>query len=99
MPAMPNFNFSTDLEFHKLVTGCRDVDLVTVMLELAADRYPELDRLDCLLEIDRLGVQCTSQPALVASSSSTVDKLAAINHVLYEVEGFRGNRENYYDPR
>jgi regulator of sirC expression with transglutaminase-like and TPR domain len=68
------------------------------MLELAADKYPSLDRVGCLLELDRLGVECAAQPAF-AGFGTVAERLAAISHVLYEVEGFHGNQESYYDPR
>jgi len=54
--ALPNF--SVDAEFQKLVCGRSDVDLVQWLLELAAEHYPSLDRLGCLLELDRLGSLC-----------------------------------------
>ena len=50
--------FAGDPQFSKLLAGRSDIDLVHFMLELAADVYPELDRIDCLMEIDRLGVAC-----------------------------------------
>ena len=96
---MPLPNFSVDAEFQKLVCGRCDVDLVQWLLELATERYPQIDRLGCLLELDRLGVACAAQPAFVDPTSSATDKLAAISYVLYEVEGFHGNREDYYDAR
>jgi len=97
--AMPLPNFSVDAEFQKLVCGRCDVDLVQWMLELATERYPLVDRLGCLLELDRLGVACAAQPAFVDPTSGAAEKLAAISYVLYEVEGFHGDREDYYDAR
>ncbi len=91
-------NFSTETEFNKLLDGRCDVDLVGLMLELAADRYPDLDRVGCLLELDRLGVECAAQRAF-CGFGTVADRLAAVSHVLYEVEGFHGDQENYYDPR
>jgi regulator of sirC expression with transglutaminase-like and TPR domain len=96
---MPLPDFSVDAEFQKLICGRCDVDLVQWLLELAADRYPSLDRLGCLLELDRLGVACSAQPAFNDPMSSVADKLAAVSYVLYEVEGFHGDRDDYYDPR
>ncbi len=91
-------NFSTETEFNKLLDGRCDIDLVGLMLELAADQYPSLDRVGCLLELDRLGVECAAQSAF-AGYGTVAERLAAISHVLYEVEGFHGNQESYYDPR
>src|ERR1700683_4338438 len=66
-------NFSVDPESQKLCGGV-DVDLVQWLLELAAERYPKLDRLACLLELDRLGVACGGQPAFLDPTSSERDK-------------------------
>ncbi len=85
-------------EFEKLVAGQDDVDLVHLMLEFAADAYPTLDRVGCLLEIDHLGVAC-SHVRDAGPSFCPRQRLAAISHVLYEVEGFHGNHDDYYDPR
>ena len=90
-------NFSTQTEFVKLLDGRCDIDLVGLMMELAADQYPDLDRVGCLLEIDRLGVACGD----VAAARKTCDvrgRLSAISQLLYEVEGFHGNRDDYYEP-
>jgi regulator of sirC expression with transglutaminase-like and TPR domain len=95
--SMPNF--SVDAESQKLVCGGVDVDLVQWLLELSAERYAGLDRLACLLELDRLAVACASQPAFLDPTASQRDRLRAINYVLFEVEGFHGNRDDYYDPR
>ena len=92
-------NFSVDAESQKLVCGGVDVDLVQWLLELSAERYAGLDRLACLLELDRLAVACASQPAFLDPTASQRDRLRAINYVLFEVEGFHGNRDDYYDPR
>jgi regulator of sirC expression with transglutaminase-like and TPR domain len=89
--------FEGNPEFHKLLSGCGEVDLVQFMLEIAADAYPCLDRVGCLLEIDRLGVACADH-ASCRSPCNVTGKLRAISQVLYEVEGFHGNRDAYYEP-
>ncbi len=87
-----------DCEFAKLVAGRREVDLVQFMLELAADAYPDLDRVGCLLEVDRLGVAC--HDLVEQRSCGNVRQcLTAISRLLYEVEGFHGNRDAYYEPQ
>jgi regulator of sirC expression with transglutaminase-like and TPR domain len=84
-------------ELDKLIAGRNEIDLVQFMIELAADVYPQLDRVGCLLEIDRLGVACSDQAAC-RYTSSVRERLRAISRLLYEVEGFHGNREAYYEP-
>ncbi|MGD9721012.1 MAG: SirB1 family protein [Pirellulales bacterium] len=85
-------------EFDKLIAGQTEIDLVHLMLEFAADAYPKLDRVGCLLEIDHLGVACANQRA-ADCRLRTPDRLSTISRVLYETEGFHGNRDDYYDPR
>lgn len=89
--------FEGNPEFHKLLLGCGEVDLVQFMLEIAADAYPDLDRMGCLLEIDRLGVACADH-VRYRSRCNAECKLRTISEVLYEVEGFHGNRDAYYEP-
>jgi regulator of sirC expression with transglutaminase-like and TPR domain len=89
--------FAGNPEFAKLLERPSETDLVHVMLELAADAYPDLDRVGCLMEIDRLSVACCDMQT--ARGATTVyDRLAAVSETLYVVEGFHGNREHYYDP-
>jgi regulator of sirC expression with transglutaminase-like and TPR domain len=85
-------------EFDKLVAGRREIDLVQFMLEIAADAYPDLDRVGCLMEIDRLGVACHDRIGLCACGDLR-DRLSAVSRLLYELEGFHGNREDYYEPQ
>jgi regulator of sirC expression with transglutaminase-like and TPR domain len=85
-------------EFDKLVAGRREIDLVQFMLEIAADAYPDLDRVGCLMEIDRLGVACHDKVGRCACGDLR-ERLSALSRFLYEVEGFHGNREAYYEPQ
>jgi len=87
-----------DIEFNKLVAGRADIDLVQLMLELAGDAYPDLDRMGCLIDLDRLAVACDLRQSIHASPVSIRDRLEAISRQLYDVEGFHGNRDAYYDP-
>jgi regulator of sirC expression with transglutaminase-like and TPR domain len=87
--------FEANPEFTKLLERPCEIDLVQVMLELAGDVYPALDPIGCLLEIDRLGVVCCDE-LNVQPGASTREQLETISRVLYEVEGFHGNRDNYY---
>ena len=89
--------FVADFEFSKLRAGHCTVDLVGVMLELAADAYPDVDRLGCRLEIDRLSVACDTSASRLGRWGVR-DYLAHISRVLYDVEGFHGNRDSYYSP-
>lgn len=73
-----------------------EIDLALAALLVAAEAYPQLPpdlylrRLDFLAERvrDRLGEE-TAPPVV----------LQELRHVLHDEQGFRGNVENYYDPR
>jgi len=92
--------FASDVEFNKLVSGRHDVDLVELMLEFAADAYPNIDRQRQLAEIDRLGELARRQIAeLDAEHCSLAERLQAVSRLLYVAERFAGNEETYYDPR
>lgn len=92
--------FASDVEFNKLVSGRQDVDLVELMLEFAADAYPDLDRAEYLAELDRLGQSARRRIAAAgANCGLLVERLQAMSELLYGEERFRGNQEAYYDPR
>jgi len=91
--------FSDNPEFAKLLAGRDDeVNVTRLMLEFAADAYPGLDSNATLVELDRLG-QAAHEALRGLSHASIAERLEAITRLLYEQEGFRGNRESYYDPR
>jgi regulator of sirC expression with transglutaminase-like and TPR domain len=91
-------NFPEDCEFSKLLAGRTDVDQVHLMLELAADAYPQLDRIGCVMEIDRLGVACQALVRPSGQPRSVRQRLQEVSRLLYDIEGFHGNRESYYEP-
>lgn len=82
-------------ESDKLSTPQREIDLVQFMLEVAAEANPDVDRVGCLLEIDRLSVACHDR---IDPHSCIDQQLAVISRQLFEVEGFHGNRDAYYEP-
>src|SRR6185295_12356636 len=90
-------HFETSPEFAKLVAGSCDIDLVQFMLEIAEDAYPHLDRVGCLMEIDRLGVVCGDHPDC-CDAATVRGRLQAVSETLYDIEGFHGNRDEYYEP-
>jgi len=94
-----SFPFAGNVEFHKLLAGQKDVDLPRLMLEFAADAYPQLDESVSLVELDRLGRLAAKELARLAGDSSLELRLAALSRMLYGAQGFHGNDEQYYDPR
>lgn len=72
------------------------VPLDEAALAIAEEEYPGLDREEVLVRLDRLGEHVRKR-ARAGSRAATI--LAALRTVLVEEEGFRGNDEDYYDPR
>jgi len=91
-------HYEANCEFDQTPSGRGEIDLVQFMLDVAADAYPNLDRVGCLVEIDRLGVACQDMVRRCACRALG-DQLAAVSRQLYDVEGFHGNREAYYEPQ
>ncbi|WP_435010147.1 SirB1 family protein [Tundrisphaera lichenicola] len=88
--------FPRDIEFKRLVRGDQSIDLARVNLEVARDAYPDLDPEDVLARIDvlsaRVGERCPR-------GSKPLHVIGQINWVLFVEEEFRGNVDDYYDPR
>ena len=88
---------SSRAEFAEIVSrGDEHIDLAHAALLIAAEEYPNLDpgvyfeRLDHFADLAR---------ERVADACDAGDVITALNSVMFDVLGFRGNRENYYDPR
>jgi regulator of sirC expression with transglutaminase-like and TPR domain len=73
-----------------------DGDLGRIALLIAAEEYPGLDVDGYLARIDEIARDV--RPRL-GGGEGPAAVLSAINAHLYGVLGFRGNREDYYDPR
>ena len=71
-------------------------DLAEAALWLAAEEYPALDVAAYLARLDALAAE--ARPAL-AGAESCAGRVARLNRFLFVECGFRGNREDYYDPR
>jgi regulator of sirC expression with transglutaminase-like and TPR domain len=65
-------------------------------LWIAAEAHPGLDVSHWLARLDALGYRAAER----VTSETDVDRAAAaVSRFLFEEEGFRGNTEDYYDPR
>jgi regulator of sirC expression with transglutaminase-like and TPR domain len=73
-----------------------EIDLLQAGLTYAQVEYPDLDIEKYVGKVERLAQQVRME--LGASTDAQVT-LRTLNRVLFEEEGFRGNREDYYDPR
>ncbi len=72
-----------------------DIDLTLACLFIATEEYPSLDVGAYAGRVDELGDRAKEQ---MRGSGGTYDAINAINRVLFDEEGFVGNRKNYYDP-
>jgi regulator of sirC expression with transglutaminase-like and TPR domain len=72
------------------------VRLAEAALWIAATEYADLDVPACLGRLDALGAAAARAVAPGAGADATA---AALGRLLFEREGFRGNAEEYYDPR
>ena len=85
-----------DKEFSRLASLPNDqIDLAHGALLIAKSAYPELDESVYLDYLDRIAARIKPD---FASDEDPADFIAMINRVLFDVEKFHGNRENYYDP-
>jgi regulator of sirC expression with transglutaminase-like and TPR domain len=88
--------FANSPEFSRLLAGDDHVDLFRIALEIGRDAYPEIDIEDYVERIDRLADRARGR---FRPGSLVREILGQINWVLFVEEEFRGNREDYYDPR
>ena len=72
------------------------IDVAEAMLLIAKEEYPDLDVAQYLVQLDDMAA------AVRGAAGDTADPyrlIAALNHHLFQVQGFRGNTEDYQDPR
>lgn len=73
-----------------------EINLGRAALAIAAADYPNLD-IDAYLS--RIGELAASAAARLGGDADVYRSIASLNHVLFNEQGFRGNREQYFDPR
>ena len=88
--------FSDSPEFQRLLRGDEAVDLVLINLELARDAYPDLEAGACLAAIDAIAERVRPHCAGDASATRVI---GAINRALFVEDDYRGNTDDYFDPR
>lgn len=85
------------LAFSKAVSRPdQEIDLAQVSLLIAAEEYPELDIPGYLAKLDTFAARVRD---LASPEEGPYRLLACLNYVLFQVERFKGNQEEYYDPR
>ena len=72
------------------------IDLAQACLMIAQDAYPDLAVERYLGDIERLALRLRAR---TPSGADAEERVAALNEFLYEELGFRGNTDDYYDPR
>ncbi len=79
------------------LAGTKDArSLAEGALWIAAETHPDLDVPRALGQLDALGRRAAER----VTPEMNVDRAAAaVARLLFEEEGFRGNAEDYYDPR
>ncbi|HRY30716.1 MAG TPA: transglutaminase-like domain-containing protein, partial [Elusimicrobiota bacterium] len=76
--------------------GERRLDLAEAALVIAQEEYPLLEMEPYLSRLDEMGKRVRGQ---LSHRGDPLAGLAALNKVLFKEEKFRGNEEEYYDPR
>lgn len=72
------------------------IDLGRAALTIALTEYPDLDIAAYLGRIDELAAAVAGRRD---RDGDVYHSIAALNHVLFNERGFRGNRDDYYDPK
>ena len=84
----------------RLLNALRDehsgTPLDIACLEIATIEFPGLDAEGSLFRLDNLAEQVASQ---LTPNASGLDFIKTTNELLFDVLQFRGNEEEYYDPR
>lgn len=85
--------------FMSLVEPSREdasIDLAVAALAIAGIEYPTLDAPYYLDRLEKLAQRVRTK---MRNSPTARESIALLNRVLFDEEGLRGNRHNYYDPR
>jgi regulator of sirC expression with transglutaminase-like and TPR domain len=72
------------------------IDLAHACLMIAEDAYPGLRIEPYLGEIERMALRLRSR---AAQTQAAEERVMALNQFLFDELGYRGNTEQYYDPR
>jgi regulator of sirC expression with transglutaminase-like and TPR domain len=89
-------SFAESPEFRRLLAGDEHVHLARVALEIGRDAYPDIEIEAYLERIQSFAHRARNR---FKTGSSIPAILGQINWVLFVEEEFRGNREDYDDPR
>jgi regulator of sirC expression with transglutaminase-like and TPR domain len=79
-----------------LARGESHIDLAHACLMIAQDAYPGLEVERYLGEIERMAIRLRGS---LGQAHAAEEKLMALNQFLFDELGYRGNSDQYYDPR
>jgi regulator of sirC expression with transglutaminase-like and TPR domain len=74
----------------------REVNLGEAALLIASEEYPDLDVRGYLVQLDEMGYALRQR---LDEEPRPERAVMALNRYLFHEQGFRGNTEEYYDPR
>ena len=96
---MDHLTYQTQIRqlFTEAVNGPENrLDLARTALLIASEAYPGLD---ILRYVAKLEVMAAAVRPAVTTTDDPALKIESLNAYLFEERGFRGNAEEYYDPR
>ncbi len=76
--------------------GDESIPLAMAALAIARMEYPGLNPDPYLAHLDDMAQQVRSR---MRKNPTARESIVLLNHVLFQQEGLRGNREDFYDPR
>jgi regulator of sirC expression with transglutaminase-like and TPR domain len=89
-------DLSARKKFERMIhRGEERVDLAEAALTMAQEEYPLLDPAPYLRQLDAWAARVRHR---LPPRSAPVERLEAVNRVLFQEENFTGNEEDYYDP-
>ncbi|MEI6507510.1 MAG: transglutaminase-like domain-containing protein [Bacteroidota bacterium] len=71
-------------------------ELLDGILLIAKYRYPDIDKQKVIAELDRIRLDAWLEMNL---DLTAYEKVRVLNHVIYSLNGFKGNTTNYHDPQ
>jgi regulator of sirC expression with transglutaminase-like and TPR domain len=83
-------------QFAEAVGRDERMDLAGACLMIAQDAYPSLQIEHYLGEIERLALRLRARTPQAAAAE---ERIVALNEFLFDDLGYRGNTDEYYDPR
>lgn len=88
--------FEDQLENLRSWSKSEDQDLLEGLYIIARYRYPDLNKQTIINEIDRIRLDIWLE---LNYDLTAYEKIRIMNHVIYTVHGFKGNTDQYHDPK